>query len=151
MALSPPESWDSLDLTLKPFTPNKFDSDTHLFSSINFLSPHGTHGRIKDRRPHHHGLTREAINELEKVGHRSHLPDTQVGHTQCETQIMLPQSLTIGDVCIYMCLAASLTILILSIFSIYFIMFKNGSTTHRQREEREQDRITEPEPLCLCQ
>ena len=69
----------------------------------------------------------------------------------CETQVMLPQALTVGDVCIYMCLAASLTILVLSIFSIYFIMFKNGSMTHRQREEREQDRITEPEPLCLRQ
>ena len=149
--MSLPEPQDSSDLTLKPFTSNKFDSDTYIFSSIDFLSRHGAHGRIEDGRPHHHGLTREAINELEEVGHRSHLPDTQVGHTQCERQIMLPQALTIGDVCIYMCLAASLTILILSIFSIYFIMFKNSSTTHRQRAEREQDRRTEPEPLCLRQ
>ena len=69
----------------------------------------------------------------------------------CETQIMLPQALSIGDVCIYMCLAASLTILILSIFSIYFIMFKNNSTTHKLRVEREQASRTEPEPLCLRQ
>ena len=100
--------------------------------------------RIED-----HKLRRETIIELEEVGHWSHLPDTQVGHTQCETQVMLPQALSIGDVCIYMCLAASLTILILSIFSIYFIMFKNGSTTHRLRAVREQERRTEPELLCL--
>ena len=58
VALSPPEPQDSSDLTLKPFRPNKFDSDTHLFSLIDFLSRHGAHGRIEDRRPHHYRLTR---------------------------------------------------------------------------------------------
>ena len=76
---------------------------------------------------------------------------TQVGHTLCVRQGMLPQDISIGNVCIYICLAASTTILILSIFSIYVIMCKNDSTTHKLRREKEQADRTEPEPLCLRQ
>ena len=84
------------------------------------------------------------ITMVEKVGHWSHPLDTQVGHTECEIQTMLP--LTIRGVCIFMCLAASMATLILSLFSLHFIMFKNVNTTHRQKN---QERVTELEPLCL--
>ena len=64
---------------------------------------------------------------------------------------MLPQDLSIGNICIYMCLAASTTILILSVFSIYVIMYRNDNPTHKLEREKEQADKTEQEPLCLRQ
>ena len=59
---------------------------------------------------------------------------------------MLP--LTVGTVCVFMCLAASSLTLILSIFSIYF---KMCSGRKMAKEERKQEVSTDMElkPLCL--
>ena len=93
---------------------------------------------------------RSSRRNIKVSGGRSSEPSaTQVGHTHCVRQDMLPQDISIGNVCIFMCLAASLTILILSIFSIYVIMCK--STTLELGAEREQASRTEPEPFCLRQ
>ena len=64
---------------------------------------------------------------------------------------MLPLDLSVGTICIYMCMAASTTILILSIFSIYVIMYRNNIPTHKLEREKEQADKTEQEPLCLQQ
>ena len=60
---------------------------------------------------------------------------------------MLP--LTVGIVFVFMCLAASSLTLILSIFSIYFMMCLGSDTA---KEERKQEVSTDIElkPLCLC-
>ena len=59
---------------------------------------------------------------------------------------MLP--LTIGGVCVFLCLAASSLTLILSLFSIHFMMYKSEGMA---KEEGKQEAITHTElkPLCL--
>ena len=77
-------------------------------------------------------------------------PDT--GHTQggktylSETQTMLP--LTIGGVCVFLCLAASSLTLILSLFSLHFIMCKS-EVMAQEVGKQEVTTETELKPLCL--
>ena len=59
---------------------------------------------------------------------------------------MLP--LTVGIVFVFMCLAASSLTLLLSIFSIYFMMCK-GSETAKEEGKQEVSTDMEPKPLCL--
>ena len=58
---------------------------------------------------------------------------------------MLP--LTVGTVCVFMCLAASSLTLILSIFSIYFMMCLGSETA---KEEGKQKSNTGRELRLLC-
>ena len=75
----------------------------------------------------------------------------QVGHTLCVRQGMLPQDISVGKVCIFMCLATSSTILILSVFSLYVMMYRNNNPAQNLRRETEQADKTAQEPLCLRQ
>ena len=59
---------------------------------------------------------------------------------------MLP--LTVGNVCVFMCLAASSLTLILSIFSIYFMMCL-GSETAKEEGKQESNTGREARPHCL--
>ena len=59
---------------------------------------------------------------------------------------MLP--LTVGTVCVFMCLAASSLTLILSIFSIYFMMCL-GSEMAKEEGQQESNTGMELRPLCL--
>ena len=59
---------------------------------------------------------------------------------------MLP--LTVGTVCVFLCLAASSLTLILSIFSIYFMMC-SGSETAKEEGKQESSTDRELKPLCL--
>ena len=59
---------------------------------------------------------------------------------------MLP--LTVGMVCVFMCLAASSLTLILSIFSIHFRMC-TGSEMAKEEGKQEVSTDMELKPLCL--
>ena len=87
--------------------------------------------------------------EVEKQTLRARHWDTQVGLHLGETQTML-SFLTIEGVCLFLCLAAASLTLLLTIFSLYIIMYKSdimAQTASRQEELTEQ----EPVPRCLLQ
>ena len=64
---------------------------------------------------------------------------------------MLHQDVSMEKVCIFMCLATSSTILILSIFSLYVMICRNNNPTQNLKRETEQADKTAQEPLCLRQ
>ena len=59
---------------------------------------------------------------------------------------MLP--LTVGRVCVFMCLAAYSLTLILSLFLIYF-MICSGSETAKEEGKQDSNTRRELRPLCL--
>ena len=59
---------------------------------------------------------------------------------------MLP--LTVGSICVFICLTASSLTLILSLFLIYF-MICLGSETAKEEGKQDSNTGREPRPLCL--